>query len=722
MRLHNCSFFLVLLALCFHAMPALGQESANSADQPVAQGMQDPAQESGQESGQEAASSEPSSPAHHNLTLGSQSAVFTLPKVNIYGVADQSPTVPVVTRFGTQFNVVSEDQIRIQNSLDFYDALRNVPGVMFQKKNIIGGQTGASLYMRGRGAGHPGPDLNILFDDVPRSGVLYGQALADGIPVYALGGMEIYKSPQPARFGSGYGIINFIPKYMTEEGTEIRFGMGGGSYGTFAQHAAAGGKKGIFDIYAAQSFVTTDGHVKNSAAQQYSYYLNTGVQLGDHWSVRLMTNYVDAWTEGPFNPLTGQPGTDQFNTTTSLTTLTLSHQYDKASGYLKAYYNDTDFTMTGEGGTRGNESTQSNTLFGLRARETFSLWEGNEFVAGFDLDRAELINYNFNSNNPRTATNPRTWRFPHQTLFSPSLGISQYLGTEEGFHVVPSAALRYFSNTVFDNAWSWQTGLVLGYAHTDLAFNYSRGVNYPSPVIFQGMLANRSMPDGFDTSKIGPEIVDHYEISLTHSWPAIASLSGTLFYDEGKNRLRAFMGGSTFPPDNGFIVSSPSYTIKGMELTGSVTPTESLEFFAGGTWIDASATDDNGQRYNRMPYTPEFAFQAGFRWMFLDGFRLSGDYQHMQGVYAGRAMRTPSSYTKLTSLDKLPKINVVNLRLDYTFDYEPIHLKEGNIFFAVNNIFDQKYGYAMEVDNATQRNALYEMPGINFMFGVDFKF
>ena len=126
-----------------------------------------------------------------DLTQGSLSA-YDLPAVTAFGVADQPPTVPVQTRFGTQYNVVTEEQIRLQNSLDFYDALRNVPGVMYQKKNIIGGQTSASLYVRGRGASHPSPDINIYFDDVPRSGVLYGQALADGIPVYALGGIDIY--------------------------------------------------------------------------------------------------------------------------------------------------------------------------------------------------------------------------------------------------------------------------------------------------------------------------------------------------------------------------------------------------------------------------------------------------------------------------------------------------------------------------------------------------
>ncbi|MDR0842762.1 MAG: TonB-dependent receptor plug domain-containing protein, partial [Acidobacteriota bacterium] len=194
--------------------------------------------------------------------------------VTTYGIAEQSPAVPVTTRFGGQFNTVTEEQITRQDALDFYDALRNVPGVIYQKKNILGGQTSHSLYIRGRGASHPSPDLNVTFDDVPRSGVLYGQALADGIPVYALGGMEIYKSPQPSRFGSGYGMINFIPKHQTTEGFDARAKIEGGSYGTVAENFSLGYKRGNFDIFAAQTLLSTGGHVEHSAGRQAGYYAN----------------------------------------------------------------------------------------------------------------------------------------------------------------------------------------------------------------------------------------------------------------------------------------------------------------------------------------------------------------------------------------------------------------------------------------------------------------
>ena len=100
------------------------------------------------------------------LTEGSLTA-HTLPPVTVYGVADRVPSTPTITKFGTQYNTVTEDQIKLQGSLDFYDALRNVPGVMFRKSNIIGGQTSHSVYIRGRGASHPSPDLPISLTACP---------------------------------------------------------------------------------------------------------------------------------------------------------------------------------------------------------------------------------------------------------------------------------------------------------------------------------------------------------------------------------------------------------------------------------------------------------------------------------------------------------------------------------------------------------------------------
>ena len=121
-----------------------------------------------------------------------------------------------------------------------------------------------------------------------------------------------------------------------------------------------------------------------------------------------------------------------------------------------------------------------------------------------------------------------------------------------------------------------------------------------------------------------------------------------------------------------------------------------------------------------MPYTPGFALQAGFKWRFLEDFLLSGDYQHLQDVYAGTLGRggANSNFADLTDDDKLRDIDLLNLRLDYFFSYDDLHLEEGRVFVAVNNLLNCQYGYTMTDD----KEALYKMPGISFMAGFELKF
>ena len=556
------------------------------------------------------------------------------------------------------------------------------------------------------------------------SDLLYGQALADGIPVYALGGMEIYKSPQPSRFGSGYGMINFIPKYMTQEGFNVRIGAEGGSHGTVAENFSLGYKNGKFDIYAAQTWLSTGGHVRNSAGRQAGYYANAGVQLAKHWSIRFMGNYVQARTESPNHPLTGARSIERFDTKTGLMTLTLANEFDNASGWLKLYYNDTKFDILGEGGGT-QRSRQTNRLFGLRGRETFSLWENDEIVAGFDLDKTDLTNYNINFVNPQGPNNPRTWNFPDQTVFSPYVAVNYYVGNGEGFHFIPSGGVRLYHHTVFENAFAPQAGATFGYGHTNVTFSFARAVNYPSPVVLQGFLANTSLPDGFDTDKIKPETANHYEIGVTHIKPGTFTFGATYFHDKGKNRTRVYMFGGA--PDEFFFNSTAArYRILGIELTGRATLANNVEIFMGATWLQAKATGDDGVEQNRLPYTPNFTFQTGFNWDFTRNFSLSGDYQHIRDMYAGTVVRTSptdnpaSNLPMLTEANRLPNADVVNLRVDYGFRHSSAILERAKIFIAINNVFNNKYAYALEV--IADSTGYYYMPGTTFRIGVDFGF
>ncbi len=637
-----------------------------------------------------------------------------------------SPVTPVTTRYGTQHNLVTDEEIERQNSLDFQSTLRNVPGVMSQSKNVLGSQTSHSLYVRGRGASHPSPDLNVQFDGVPRFGALFGQVLGDGTAVSTIGGIEVYKSPQPSQFGSGYASINVLPRYMAKEGKMFELDLGGGTFDTFDQSLSGGYRDGPFDIFLSQSWTSTDGHLEHSRAQQQGYYLNTGYRFNREWELRFLASYVSAQTLAPMpDNVTGVtwPMAERFDTETVFTTLTLSHRHDRADGFVKAYWNDTDFDLLQElnngvpyaGG--GVSSRQEIALYGVRAKETMRLWEGGEFVAGADLDSSDLKNtQRTNSGQVVPGVNGgravRGWNYPDITLFSPYMAVSQMTGSRDAFHFIPSAGFRYYFHNEFKDKAAPQVGVVMGYGNTDFSASYAKGVNYPSPVVLMNLVVDTSTvtDPGQYWSSIRPETVDHYEFGVTHTFPGKASLGATYFRDLGKDRFRAYMFGPIPAVWNDPI---GEYEIRGLELTGTVTAARDLDLFAAFTWLRSEATGNDGNERTRLPYTPNFQAQAGADWKFLEGWLIHLDMQHLQGVYSSTSFRTQGfNYGDLGEALRLDDSTLVNARIGRTFDRPEWGMKDSEVYLAVNNLFNDHYEYATG----------YAMPGITLFGGVKLRF
>jgi iron complex outermembrane receptor protein len=661
-----------------------------------------------------------------------QEGKAVLEEITVIGEPSGNPMTPVDTPYGTQYNLVTEEQIKEQNGYDFHSSLRDVPGVIFQSKNLMGSQTSHSLYMRGRGASHPSSDIAIEYDGVPRFGALFGQVLGDGIALPTISGIEVYKSPQPSRFGSGYALVNVLPKYRKEEGQEVAVDVTGGSYGTVSESLSGGVRKGAYDAYVSQNWASTDGHVDHSRAQQQGYYANFGYQLNSLWNVRFLVNHVESQTLAPmpevvYTTTAGKnwPGAERYDTKTTFTTLTLNHQHEAAGGYLKAYWNDTEFDILQEltngqrygNGSGGVWSRQEITQKGLRLREEMELWFGGQILVGADLDQNSLKNTQrtYSGQAHTGIINGRAekvWDFPDTTILSPYLAVNQKFGRPQGFHVTPSAGFRYYRHNEFKDTSAPQVGLTAGYGHTDLHVNYARGVNYPSPVVVMNMvLAGSAVSDpGRYWKELKPEVVDHYEAGLTHAWPGSATLGATAFRDRGRDRVQAYMYGAIPAQFNDPI---GEYEIRGLELTGTVTPLKNLELTAAATWMDAHAKGSDGIERDRMPYTPGFQLQAGANWRFWDRYRLFMDLQHLRNLYGGTIARTATfNYAALSDIDKLDDITLVNARLSHRFDYGPLRLKDSEVSFAVNNVFDRKYEYAKG----------YPMPGITFFAGLSLKF
>jgi iron complex outermembrane receptor protein len=624
-----------------------------------------------------------------------------------------NPAQPERSGLGAKKNVVSGEQIERQGSEDFSDALRNVPGVIAGQKNLAGTTTGASLYVRGRGYSHPATEVAAYFDGVPRYGLIYGQSMADGIPLSAANSIEVYKSPQPSEFGAGYALVNVEPRYMDKQGWALEGGFSGGSYFTFLENAAFGLRKGRFDIFAAQSWMSSKGHVVHSGARQQSYYLNAGLWINAYWELRLLGNYVDAETEQA--PHAGQSRDDilsSYHTNSAFTTATLKNEYDNARGFLKLYFNDTQFRwLDEEPRIPGDWSLQSLRAFGAKAREEWTVLERGSLVAGMDLDWMLMTNEDHNTSRPSVTT-----AFPAMILFSPYAGASWLFGDKEKWHITPSAGIRGYVHSLWANQLAGQGGLALGWKALGLNFNYARGLVFPAPAIIQSLLGDSALYGVADLKDIEPEKIDHFEGGISVTPKAGKRFSYTLdaayFFDSGRDRIVV----NATVPRNASSISW--FTLQGLELAGSVDCypeklfANAIELFVGSTWYtDLNAAGEDGNRAKKMPFTPVFSLSAGFRWVFLEQFHLAGDLQFLHDFYTGGLGQSPS-FTEPSEENKLKDICLLNLRLGFSLKKEAWRLDDSELFVSLNNVFNYQYEYYTG----------YIMPGITFMLGARLKF
>jgi iron complex outermembrane receptor protein len=618
-----------------------------------------------------------------------------------------SPALPQADAYGGRRTVVTAENIRQQGSLDLLDALRNVPGLMFSKRNAIGTNTGTSLYVRGRGYTHPSLDTTLAFDGVPRYGFIYGQTMADSISVFNAGSLEVFKSPAPSSFGAGYAVVNVIPKHQSKQGWSSEGGFSGGSYFTLGENAAFGFKKGAFDIYAGQSFVSTEGHVVHSGAYQQNYYLNTGYWINAYWNIRALLNYSDSETrQAPgLNTLT----TDilsTYKTDTFFTTTTINNEYDNFKGFIKAYFNWTDFDWLDDNPRiAGDFSKQALRGGGFKAKETLLFLNGSA-AAGIDFDMNVTVNEDHNTVSPTVITH-----FPWSTLFSPYAAASYTFRPGNDFFIIPQGAFRGYVHSVWENAIAGQGGITAGWRFLEFAALYSKGIIYPAPALIQSLI-NAGGLSGADLAKARPETVHHIEGNFSVNMEMF-SVNLAYYYDNGKNRIVA-----RGPAAPGNVSAAAYFMLQGFEA-GALFRTGPLAFFVQALEISGSfsritilrARGETGPEVDTMPYTPRISATGSFGWEIAGGFKLGGDFQLLREIYAG-GLQNNAVFTAISQSQRLPDILLVNLRLSWGFVHKPWNLSRAEIYAQANNILDRRYEYYQG----------YVMPGFNLTLGGNFTF
>ncbi len=434
-----------------------------------------------------------------------------------------------------------------------------VPSLYVTEWGVMGfgaaGESAGKIAIRGMG-GSANTHVLILRNGRPDFMGLMGCTIADEFSSDGVERIEIIRGPGSFLYGTNAtgGVINIIPKRMTEDGFRTRITGGVGAFGTRTLSAGHGGKTGGFEYYLSANHRQTDGHREGSNYKARHYTAHTGVQLGKNTVLEMNVNLADMMVRDP-GPIT-DPKTDQW--------------YDilRYGGDFniihKSRFGETNVKLHGNfghheffDGWRSNDRT-----LGFMVYQNTKPWQGNTTTLGFDFKR-------YGGNAVDTATDYGAF---YLTEYAPYLHTQQLLMKR----IIVSGGFRIEHHELYGYEALPKVGLVFHPAQsTSLRLSAAKGFRSPSiRELYFWMPAN----DG-----LSPDRVWNYEMGFTQDIGGRVHAELTLFRAEGKNLIQL-----AAPPPK--WVNSGAYTHTGYEVVLQWLPWDHTDLGLSWSTIDLSET------------------------------------------------------------------------------------------------------------------------------------
>jgi len=592
--------------------------------------------------------------------------------------------------FSSISSVITEDQLRDQNAIDLASALRRTPGVQITRFNPVGtfsGDAGDGVFVRGMGTSRPGSEIKTYVDGIPLYMGVWGHPILDILPINGMESITVYKGPQPQINGNNFASINLSTKRAVEDGLHGSTRVAGGIYGTVTEQADITGKYGDLDFMLAQGYATSDGHRDNSDGELINVMGGINYQLTDNWSIGTKFIYSNNVAKDPGDSRKNLTNNPVYESEAGMVSVNLSHEYENFRGDLKLY------TTQGEGNwydhpnnafdPRITDTLSNFETYGLRWQEQMFLWDGGTFTIGLDNDwmSGDV------TDTIGLAGSQGYYETPTFRLTSPYLSMTQSFNLNENWSLVPSAGIRYYNHSDFEEQISPHAGISLVSEKLTVYANISRGINYPGLEVatlskFVFGLDNDSWRN------LSPEQVEHGEIGFKATPFESTQIDVSFFNDRIKNRY-VF----EFSPTTQFV-NFGTYTMRGFEVSIQQGITDDWSVFGGLTMLDPSI--DN------LPYVPKTAVTGGINGK-IKQIHLAVDAQYQSET------NTLNTRSKGVSGNSVSSFVVVNARAGYPI---PQLGEKGEVFIAVENLLDRDYGYRPG----------YSMPGIWGQVGISASF
>lgn len=241
-------------------------------------------------------------PAH--AQTGPSPDVVTLDSVIVTGVRHPEDP-PVVADARAQLSrtpgavaVVSSESYETRFAQGFADSLRNVPGVLAQKR--YGEESRLSI--RGSGIAQGFHQRGVLFaqDGVPFADA-DGFSDFQGIDQLSARYIEVYKGSNTLRFGGAQlgGAINLVTPTGRTAADDLVLQLEAGSFGFRRLHGQAAGEWGDWDAFVGVTALEADGYRQQSDQSQGRLTASVGRRFGEDREVRLIAQAADVQQSVP---------------------------------------------------------------------------------------------------------------------------------------------------------------------------------------------------------------------------------------------------------------------------------------------------------------------------------------------------------------------------------------------------------------------------------------
>lgn len=188
--------------------------------------------------------------------------------------------------------VVSAESYADRFAQGFSDTLRNVPGVLAQKR--YGEESRLSIRGSGIAQGFHQRGVLLAQDGVPFADA-DGFSDFQGVDALSARYVEVWKGANTLRFGGAQlgGAINLVTPTGRTARQRALMQVEGGSYGFLRGHAAVAGTHDDWDVYAAATALQGDGWRDHSEQSQGRLTINAGRSFGQDREVRLIAQAAD---------------------------------------------------------------------------------------------------------------------------------------------------------------------------------------------------------------------------------------------------------------------------------------------------------------------------------------------------------------------------------------------------------------------------------------------